>query len=279
MELMVVMEREVFISTEELNLLLTRKERLFILDGSILLDGNAKDSFIAKRIPGARFFDQLEIRDKSASHPMAYLPASAFGQAMMAIRVPNDGSLVVVYDQQGMRAAPRVWFVLQYYGYQRVRFLSGGLPKWEAEGRPIASGPIESFTCQVDPNHYRFSERSEMVTDFNRVKSIVEGLRTGKSDTMLWDPRGPAISREMMIPQSLNIFYQLLLNDDFTPKSPAAIREVLRQGGLDLNKPIVVTCNRGLMACTGALLLAHLGKRDTKLNRGSWLEWSQRAKL
>lgn len=276
---MVVMEQEVFISTEELNSLLTRKERLFILDGSILLTGDAKDSFIAKRIPGARFFDQMELRDKTAWHPMAYLPASAFGQAMMALRVPNDGSLVVVYDQEGMRAAPRVWFVLQYYGYQRVRFLNGGLPKWEAEGRPMASGPIEAFTCHADPNQYRFSERSEMVTDFDRVKSLVEGLRAGRSDAILWDPRGPSVAKEMMIPQSINIFYQSLLNDDYTPKSPPAIREILRQGGVDLSKPIVVTCNKGLMACTGALLLAHLGKRDTKLNRGSWQEWSQRAKL
>ena len=273
------MMEEVFISTAELGNLLSSHQRLFLIDGSILLTGSAKDSYVAKHIPGARFFDQLEIRDKTAVHPMAYLPAEAFGQAMMALRVPNDGSLVVVYDQEGMRAAPRVWFVLRYYGYQRVRFLSGGLPKWEAEGRPLAQGPTAPFTCQADPSHYRCSEHPELVTDFERVKSLTERLSAGRGDASLWDPRSPAAVSGTMIPQSINLFYQYLLNDDYTPKSPALILQTLQQGGLDPNKPVVVTCNRGLMACTGALLLAHAGKKDVQLNRGSWLEWSRRAKL
>lgn len=273
------MAEEVFISTEELGNLLSSHQRVFVLDGSILLTSSAKDSFVAKHIPGARFFDQLEIRDKAAVHPMAYLPAETFAQAMMALRVPNDGSLVVVYDQEGMRAAPRVWFVLRYYGYQRVRFLSGGLPKWEAEGRPLAQGPMVPFTCSADPSHYRCSEHPELVTDFERVKSLTESLRFGRGEASLWDPRSPAIVSGAMIPQSINLFYQDLLNDDFTPKSPDFIIQALQQGGVDTTKPVVVTCNRGLMACTGALLLAHIGKKDVQLNRGSWLEWSQRAKL
>ena len=271
------MDQEVFITTEDLGQLMSQNQRVYILDGTILLTASAKDAFLAKRIPGARFFDQMEIRDKTASHPLAYPSAENFAKEMMTLRVPNDGGLVVVYDQEGMRAAPRAWFLLRYFGYPRVKFLSGGLPKWVSEGRPTITGPLAPISgISLNPQDYHCTEHPELITRFEQIQAIVHST---PSSTVIWDPRHPSFTSGTLIPHSQNIFYQHLLNSDFTPKPPDAIRQELLRSGLDLTKPTVVTCNRGLMACCGVLLLTHAGKKDVRLNPGSWFEWSHRAKL
>ena len=47
---------------------------------------------------------------------------------------------IVCYDVQGMFSVARVAWMLRYFGATNVRILNGGMKKWEAEGRGIASG-------------------------------------------------------------------------------------------------------------------------------------------
>ena len=46
---------------------------------------------------------------------------------------------VVAYDDGGSVLAARLFFVLEYYGHERVRVVNGGLGKWRREGRPLES--------------------------------------------------------------------------------------------------------------------------------------------
>ena len=52
---------------------------------------------------------------------------------------------IVVYDSVGLFSAPRVAWMLRYFGADDVRILNGGLKKWQAEGRPLCTGPFTDF--------------------------------------------------------------------------------------------------------------------------------------
>jgi thiosulfate/3-mercaptopyruvate sulfurtransferase len=57
------------------------------------------------------------------------------------------------------------------------------------------------------------------------------------------------------------------------------LRDRITNSGIDLTKPVTLTCGSGLTACILALGLHLLGKDDWKVYDGSWDEWGRRAEL
>lgn len=91
------------------------------------------DTYRAGHIPGAVYIDldtQLAGPPGSGGrHPM---PAAAeFAAVMRAAGVSADGS-VVVYDDGDSTIAARAWWLLRYFGHNRVRVLDGGFRAWQA---------------------------------------------------------------------------------------------------------------------------------------------------
>ena len=106
---------------------------------------------------------------------------------------------------------------------------------------------------------------------------MVDRLSAGTAEEILWDPRNPSVktTTDSLLPGCINVFYQRLLNPDLTVKPSTEILSELSQSGIDLSKPIITTCNRGVISCTAVLLLANLGK-DTVMYAGSWMDWIHR---
>ncbi len=98
-------------------------------------------AYRAGHLPGAVFVD-LD-RDLSAEpgpggrHP---LPETAGFQAAMRRAGVSGGRDVVVYDAADATAAARGWWMLRYFGHDRVKVLDGGYRAWVAAGQPVADG-------------------------------------------------------------------------------------------------------------------------------------------
>jgi thiosulfate/3-mercaptopyruvate sulfurtransferase len=82
------------------------------------------------------------------------------------------------------------------------------------------------------------------------------------------------------IPNSLHLYWADLLNAN-TRELLALneLRDRITNSGIDLTKPVTLTCGSGLTACILALGLHLLGKDDWKVYDGSWDEWGRRAEL
>jgi thiosulfate/3-mercaptopyruvate sulfurtransferase len=83
----------------------------------------------------------------------------AFAAAMSAMGV-GDESRIVVYDTSGLNmSAARAWWQFRVFGHDRVAVLDGGLVRWKAEGRDLASGeacrPAATFTARFRPDMVR----------------------------------------------------------------------------------------------------------------------------
>ena len=128
----------------------TLKERpnnLRVLDGSWYLPKakrNPPKEFLEKHIPGARFFDIDECRDKNNPYEHMLPSEAEFSKYVSNLGITNN-SHVVVYDTSespGVFSAPRVWWTFRAFGHENVSVLEGGFRQWCAEGHPTESGQV-----------------------------------------------------------------------------------------------------------------------------------------
>lgn len=263
------------VSTEWLAERLTAPD-IRILDGSLYLPTEGKDGralYDEAHIPNARFFDIDEIADEHSPLPHMLPPMEKFVSKVRKMGI-GDGHRVVVYDQQGIYSAARVWWMFRVFGHEDVAVLDGGLPKWQAEGHPVDDEP-------VDPKERHFTGRRNagMVRD---VTQMARAVKLG--DEQIVDARAPGRFRgeeaeprkglrSGHIPGSMNVHFRTLLNDDQTMKDPDSLRATFEAAGVDLTRPVVTSCGSGVTAGILSLALARIGHNRNAVYDGSWVEW------
>ena len=146
---------------------------------------DAKATYAAKHIPGARFFDIDDISDNRSELPHMAPPTEKFISRLRAKGV-GDGHQVVIYDQLGIFSAPRVWWLFRLMGKTDVAVLDGGLPKWEAEGHPL-----EDLPPMVRDRHMTVQRQSGLVKD---VTQVAHASKLGDFEIIDARPADAAIS-------------------------------------------------------------------------------------
>jgi thiosulfate/3-mercaptopyruvate sulfurtransferase len=235
-----------------------------------------RGEFDKEHIPGAVLFDIDAVKDPSNPLPHMLAPPEAFADAVGRLGI-GEGDRIVVYDHAGLMSAGRVWWNFRVMGHDEVYVLDGGLPRWIAEDRPIASGPV---TSAARPFQARF--RPELVRDIAQVKAVLadggaqvlDARARDRFQGSAPDPRPGLPSGHM--PGALNTpFTELLESGMMRPKDDLVAR--FRAEGVDLDKPIVTSCGSGVTAAIVALALARAGHWDAAVYDGSWTEWASRA--
>ncbi len=234
---------------------------------------NPRAEYDAAHIPGARFFDIDDISDHRSDLPHMAPPVEKFMSRMRAMGV-GDGHQVVVYDGAGLFSAARVWWMFRLMGKFDVAVLDGGFPKWQAEGRPI-----EDLPPVVRDRHMTVQRQNQMVKDVTQVAAasklldyeIIDARAPARFKGEVEEPR-PGL-RSGHIPNSKNVPFGTLLNEDGTMKSEADLRSVFDAAGVDLSKPAITSCGSGVTAAIINLALERLGRDNHALYDGSWSEW------
>jgi len=233
-----------------------------------------KDEFEKAHIPGAVLFDLEQISDRADPLPHMLAPPEAFAEAVGDLGI-SDADRIVVYDHAGLLSAGRVWWNFRAMGHDEVYVLDGGLPRWIAEGRPLASGPVTAARRSFTPVY-----RPALVRDIRQVQealnSGVQVLDARPRDRFRGtapEPR-PGIPSGHM-PGALNTPHAELIENGGL-KSKEALAALFRGEGVDVERPVVTTCGSGVSAAIIALALARLGKWDAPVYDGSWTEWASR---
>ena len=258
-----------------------RDRNLVVVDGSYALPTLQRDVYAEYRsghIPGAVFFDIEAISDHSTELPHMLPGPAQFGDAAGALGI-GDGDTVVVYDSAGLYSAARVWWTFRLFGARNALILDGGLPKWQAEGRPLEKGDVKraprKFNAEMNVGAVAMLDDVRMALAGDDTQ-IVDARSAERFAGTAPEPR-PGV-RGGHMPRSLNLPYgRLVENGRLVPRE--RIEAAFREAGVDLDKPIITTCGSGLTAAILTLALESIGREPKGLYDGSWAEWGARPDL
>lgn len=228
---------------------------------------DAKEEFMACRIPGAQFFDIDDISDKNTDLPHMLPQPDVFAAKVGALGISN-ASRIVAYDSVGLFSAARCWWMFKVFGHDNVAVLDGGLKKWVAEERTLEDGEVATtqtlFTARLKP---------EMVRSIDQLAGVqIADARSGAR--FRGEEAEPRVGvRPGHMPGAKNVHYASLLTADGTMKSVDEIASAFRAAGIDESKPVVTSCGSGITAAILSLGLEQIGTKSHALYDGSWAEW------
>ncbi len=235
---------------------------------------NAYEEYKTAHIPGAVFFDIDAISDSKSPYPHMLPNADTFADAVAKLGIGNNHE-IVVYDSNGLFSTARVWWMFRIFGHDNIKVLNGGLPKWQAEDRPIESG---------SPSHkaasFKTTFRPELLRSLDQVRAnvkeqreqLIDARSKGRFDGSEPEPRPGLASGH--ITGSVNVHYKECLMPPYNMlKSNAELKVLFAGKNIDYSKPIAASCGSGVTACILALALYELGQTQVAVYDGSWAEW------
>ncbi len=158
---------------------------------------------------------------KNGRHPLP--DPQKLAQTLGAVGI-HQGSHVVAYDGNGVPAAARLWWLLEWLGHARVQVLDGAYPGWQAAGMACSTEVPQPgnrhFEVNFQPDHLAV------------VDQVLANLAT--QEFLLADARSPERFGGIVetldpvgghIPQAANRFYQDNREATGRSKSPEVLRK------------------------------------------------------
>ena len=132
-------------------------------------------------IPGAAFLDlAAELSDTSSKLRYTLPPLDELTKAFAAKGI-GHGTFVVLYSHATPTWAARIWWMLRAVGFDDAAILDGGLDKWKAENRPLATE-----ATSYPPATLTLRGRPEIFVDKNDIKAAI-GFRVLSGPNRLAD--------------------------------------------------------------------------------------------
>ena len=270
------MTKSALVSTDWLSSQLTNPQ-LVILDAS-LPKPKAKpedNPLSGLRIPNARFFDiDHHFSDTTSPLPHTMVSEDRFNEEAQRLGINND-SIIVIYDNLGVYAAPRAWWMFRSMGHEQVFILDGGLPKWNNEERPTeqVSNSLQingTFKGTFSPSFFRNSDDVLAAIEDDHQR-ILDARSLGRYQGTEPEPRVGL--RGGHIPNSLSLPFPEVLNGE-TLKPSEELADMFRKMDIT-DQAMVFSCGSGLTACIIALAAHEAGFKNLSVYDGSWSEWGQ----
>ena len=243
---------------------------------SLLDRDKGRNAWLAAHVPGSVFLDV----DRDLASPRGQGPGrhplprpEAFADTMSRAGI-GAGTHVVAYDFGDASTAARVWWLLRYFGHDRVSVLDGGIARWTAEGRPV-----ESTVPSITPQAFVPSPRPEMRVDADAVErlrsqagTLVIDSRASERYEGRTEPIDPVAGH---VPGARNRPYPSNVRAPEDPRfqQAALLREQFVQLGADRADHVVCYCGSGVNACQNLLALQLAGFTGGLLYEGSWSDW------
>lgn len=265
---------------------LSKDQGLLILDCSYHLGEpveNARQRYENSHIEHAHFFNIDEYADPSSSLPHMLPNHDGFLNIINHFQIGKE-TVIICYDNSPLHSAARVWWMFRAYGIDRVRVLDGGLNGWLKAGyETSACLPTlpSGLKNQPSTDHlFKPALIPSMVTNLNTVTrhslentaQVIDARAEGRFLGTAPEPRPNLPSGHM--PNAFNIPYQQLFDDQGYYKKADELSALFNRCNIDLTLPVIASCGSGITACTIAVALCLLGKWDTSIYDGSWIEWA-----
>jgi thiosulfate/3-mercaptopyruvate sulfurtransferase len=229
-------------------------------------------------IPGAVLYDWR----KDMNDPVArdILSKQKLEELLGTSGVTKDTTLVLYGDFNNWFAAFAYW-IMKYYGVEKVVLMNGGRKKWIAEDREVtkdlpsiqrtvfkAAGPNEDIRTYMDYVKKSLNRNDKILVD---VRSPAEF-----SGEITAPPEYPNehAQRGGHIPGAVNIPWSSAVKEDGTFKSAEGLSKLYQSKGVTPDKEVLTYCRIGERSSFTWFVLKYLlGYPKVKNYDGSWTEW------
>lgn len=230
----------------------------------------------SNHIPGAIRLDwRIDLQDPLRRD---VVDGATFSKLLSERGVANDDTVILYGGNNNWFAAFAYWY-FKLYGHRSVKLLDGGRKKWELEGRPLSSEPVNrpatSYIAAPADESLR-ARRDEVIAAID-TKNLVD-VRSPEefSGKILAPAHLPQEQSQQRghIPSAINVPWSRAANEDGTFRSDEELARVYAEAGLDGQKETIAYCRIGERSShTWFVLRELLGHRNVKNYDGSWMEY------
>jgi thiosulfate/3-mercaptopyruvate sulfurtransferase len=235
-------------------------------------------SFGGKHIPGSAYLSIGSLMGALGDGSMP--PDKAKFEALMGkLGISNDTHVVVYGTGGGNPFITNAFWLMKYFGHNKVSYLNGGITKWTQEKRGTATGA----PAQITPTKYKAVPDESVRADANYVLQNLKNPKVAIVDTRGADAYSGKMNevpgankRTGHIPGAINLnFYPTNLNKDGTFKSVKDLKAAYEAKGVTKDKEAITYCQGGFRSAHTYFVLKHLLEYPKVRNYiGSWGEWS-----
>ena len=267
---------QTMISAQELKTIIDHDNvRVFDCRFSLKDPQGGINSFRAGHIPNSQHADmdtQLSaaMTATSGRHPLP--EAEVFLQQIKDWGINND-TQVIAYDDMSGAFAARLWWMMRWFGHDKVAVLDGGLEKWTDQGYALTDQDIS-----LSAGQFNGQANMEWCVDIDTVARELAAQTITLIDARSAD-RYSAKDQTTdpvpgHIPGASNLPFAGNLNADGTMAPPQVIRARFEQTIKDQPfNNVINMCGSGVTACHNLLAQAVAGLPPMKLFVGSWSQW------
>ena len=226
-----------------------------------------------EHIPGAFYLDLNQdlsspVAKHGGRHPLP--DTEIFSKKLEEIGINFGETMVIAYDDTLSAFASRLWWLLRYFGHEKVAILNGGYSQWKAQSYPVTSTISQSKkgTFKTQIKEYLVLNREDVIKQKDLEKVVLVDSRDSERYRGEKEPIDPIAGH---IPGAINLPWKNVLDENGYFKSPENQKQ--RWLNYEDKEDIVVYCGSGVTACVNLLSL-HLAEINKgKLYGGSWSDW------
>lgn len=251
-------------------------KRIIDHDSIIVLDLQHPEDYEKGHIPGAINIWRSEVQNDSFPYSGMLANRLAIEELFGKKGVSSD-KFLVLYDNRASCEAARLWWVLRYFGYEKMAILNGGSVTWASLG-PVEinqlSRPETKFRLVHNGNPKSLAKLEDVENSMNNSGVILLDTRT--TDEYSGRVRKKGAMAAGHIPKSKNLDWMESM-DGSTHKfrSLDEIKSKFDAIGINTDKEVIAYCHSGVRSAhTYFVLTQLLGYENVRNYDGSWVEWT-----
>ena len=235
-------------------------------------------AYYTSHIPGAIALDwRADLQDPLRRD---FVDRAQFESLLSEKGVTAEDTVVLYGGNNNWFAAYAYWY-FKVYGHRDVRLLDGGRKRWELDGRPLVTDPVErpktTYVAQdADASIRAF--RDEVIASIG-ARSIVDVRSPQEFSGEILAPASFPQEQPQVgghVPTAVNVPWSKAAAEDGTFRSDEELRALYADAGVDLSgeRDTIVYCRVGeRSAHTWFVLRELLGQPQVKNYDGSWVEY------
>jgi thiosulfate/3-mercaptopyruvate sulfurtransferase len=242
-----------------------------------IIDFRKSKYYNESHIKGALNIWRTDIEDSSFPYK-GMMPTKVQIEKLFSNLGITNNDILVIYDDNGLCDAARLWWILQNYDYTNVKLLNGGFSAWKSiEGEINNEKPsttISNFKLPKKSSMKYYVSKDDMIS---AVKNNTFILDTRTTDEFIGKRQKKGAFKAGRIPNSKLIDWAEAIeyNGNKKFKSKAALHQIYNRLNLSKDDEIIVYCHSGVRSAHTTFVLTQLlDYKNVKNYDGSWTEWS-----